>query len=208
MLKTCSKCNEEKEISEFYKRKDGYVLPNCKKCSYEMSKSWRKKTQRGKIKLRDVDYSGITDQKCITCEETKELSHFPKDKRLPIGYRHECKECFNKRNRESYHNPNGTRRKYLVENREDRLRMYKDIKCRKKYGLTIDEVKELHEEQNYKCAICKEKFDVLCVDHNHDTGEVRELLCNNCNSGIGMLKDNVELVKSAYEYLLKHRKEV
>jgi len=63
-----------------------------------------------------------------------------------------------------------------------------------------------------KCSICSAVKSVgnwdLCVDHNHSTGVVRGLLCIKCNRILGSFKDDVKLVKSAFEYLQKYTQEV
>jgi Recombination endonuclease VII len=57
--------------------------------------------------------------------------------------------------------------------------------------------------QDYKCAICGEEKR-LVVDHDHATGDIRALLCDDCNKGLGSFKDNPDnLLKAAY-YLEKH----
>lgn len=66
------------------------------------------------------------------------------------------------------------------------------------------------EEQGGVCAICgkaEEKRKSLCVDHNHATGEVRGLLCSQCNLGIGNLKESEEILESALRYLRTYKKE-
>ena len=64
------------------------------------------------------------------------------------------------------------------------------------------------EKQNGVCAICnkeeKSKNKNLFVDHDHQTGKVRSLLCNNCNSGLGQFNDNLNLLESAVLYLKKY----
>ena len=78
------------------------------------------------------------------------------------------------------------------------------------YGITEAEYELMKEEQHHKCMICKsEGFTIgsnghtekLVVDHDHDTGKVRDLLCHNCNRALGLLQDNVNLIKSAANYL-------
>ena len=82
---------------------------------------------------------------------------------------------------------------------------------KRKYNLTLENYYGLLEYQEHVCAICKtaeprvyqgrETFLPLFVDHCHETGKVRGLLCTKCNSGIGMFKDNIEYLISAISYL-------
>ena len=79
---------------------------------------------------------------------------------------------------------------------------------KRKYGLTLNEYNALRLEQDYKCAICGDHEEVvgkkMYVDHNHDTGKIRKLLCTKCNVGIGMLKDSAEVLLKAAQYLQEH----
>lgn len=72
-----------------------------------------------------------------------------------------------------------------------------------KYGVVHEEVLSQLQRQDSKCAICSASIseDKLCIDHDHDTGELRGLLCSPCNSAIGQLHDDPELVRSALAYL-------
>ena len=91
-----------------------------------------------------------------------------------------------------------------IRNKAHRLR---------KFGLTEEVYEALKLKQNNCCAICKEmetheKYDRVCelsIDHDHDTGKVRGLLCNNCNRGLGFLGDDTETVIEAARYLLEHK---
>ena len=88
-------------------------------------------------------------------------------------------------------------------------------KIRKRYDLSPDDVVKMYKKQNGRCAICGVKGDVfelgfnkrptLAIDHDHRTGKVRELLCIECNLGIGKLKDCWKVVKNAFKYLKKHK---
>lgn len=74
----------------------------------------------------------------------------------------------------------------------------------RKYGLTEEKFNALLESQGGVCAICSQEFKGTrdCnVDHNHETGEVRGLLCHDCNTGIGSLGDDCERLSRAIEYL-------
>jgi hypothetical protein len=87
----------------------------------------------------------------------------------------------------------------------------KDLKLKKAYGISLDEYNELLSKQNGKCAICgvdnngkyRNKSRALAVDHCHTTGKIRGLLCSDCNTGIGLLKDNVNFLQYAIKYLNK-----
>ena len=80
----------------------------------------------------------------------------------------------------------------------------------KKYGLSVLEYTEMITRQNNKCAICGSypdgRWQTLCIDHDHQTGKVRALLCVKCNRVVGLLKDSVELAEKLVLYLAKFRK--
>jgi hypothetical protein len=77
-----------------------------------------------------------------------------------------------------------------------------------KHGITLEQYNNKFILQEGKCDICKKHASAcrraLAVDHNHKTGQIRSLLCDECNRGIGLLGDDVNRLKSAYEYLLRH----
>lgn len=86
----------------------------------------------------------------------------------------------------------------------------RDYDWQYRYGLSPKQYSELYLKQGGKCAICgsqlskdKEYFD---VDHNKETGEVRGLLCNSCNRGLGCFKDNPESLEKAIEYLKENER--
>lgn len=73
----------------------------------------------------------------------------------------------------------------------------------KEYGVTADFVLAVLEHQGGKCAVCTQRFtEPFRVDHDHETGVFRGLLCNKCNLGIGLLGDNVESLRAALTYLI------
>ncbi len=84
----------------------------------------------------------------------------------------------------------------------------------KKYGIGPETYNEMLLKQNNVCAICylpetkiHNKTGLVCklsVDHCHNTGKVRGLLCTKCNTGIGQLSDSPELCINAYNYLKNH----
>ena len=81
----------------------------------------------------------------------------------------------------------------------------KGRKChlKRRYNITPQEYENKLTSQDYKCAICG-KLDSLHIDHCHKTNKIRDLLCRQCNSGLGQFKDNTEFLLKAIDYLRKH----
>jgi hypothetical protein len=75
------------------------------------------------------------------------------------------------------------------------------------YNITQEKYDELSEIQNYLCAICRQESRIkgreLSVDHDHKTNAIRGLLCHKCNVAIGLLDENIEILQSAIDYLIK-----
>lgn len=101
-----------------------------------------------------------------------------------------------------------------VENRSDYLHswyvsrkdLYKERHLQKTYGLSVQDLINLMEDQDFLCAICKKDFNELKpknihIDHCHNSNKIRGILCNNCNMALGLFKDDVEVLKEAIKYL-------
>lgn len=123
-------------------------------------------------------------KKCVACKKELSLNSFGSNKRRKDGLNQYCKKCAQEKNK-------NYRQKYL-------------------YGLTKQEFKDLLEKQENRCAICGTHRDVLTrdlhIDHCHTTGEVRGLLCINCNTGLGSFKDSEDLLTFAITYLESSKK--
>jgi len=79
-------------------------------------------------------------------------------------------------------------------------------KLKHRYGISIEQYEQMLIDQNYRCKICGStdpghKKKHFSVDHCHETGRVRGLLCANCNLTLGYVKDDVALLKSCIGYL-------
>jgi len=83
---------------------------------------------------------------------------------------------------------------------------------KKTFGIDLSVYYEMLESQNGVCAICQgeqggDRYEFLAVDHCHDTGRIRGLLCTNCNHALGWFKDDIARLQRATEYLKEHRGE-
>lgn len=80
----------------------------------------------------------------------------------------------------------------------------RDYDWQYRYGVSPEEYHQLWESQEGKCKICGKELpegEYLSIDHDKETGEVRGLLCKQCNSGLGYFKDNPENLRKAAEYI-------
>jgi|SRR5579859_1671161 len=87
----------------------------------------------------------------------------------------------------------------------ERLKRRKRRSHLKIYGLTLDQYYQMYSTQKGKCAICGISSENFNIDHNHTTGKPRGLLCHWCNLGIGHLRDDINLVRKAVEYLEQYQ---
>lgn len=71
------------------------------------------------------------------------------------------------------------------------------------YDLSLIDFEAMWDDQHGLCAICQETMDKPYVDHSHESGEVRGLLCRSCNSAIGLFKENILSLRRAITYLVK-----
>ena len=91
--------------------------------------------------------------------------------------------------------------------REQDPERYKDRKLRREYGITLEEYRDRLRSQGYRCAICGtddagwRDFD---VDHDHETGMVRGILCSGCNTLLGRARDSVRILLAAAHYLAEN----
>ena len=79
---------------------------------------------------------------------------------------------------------------------------------KRKYGITLDDWNNMFDEQKGCCAICtkhqSQMKQRLHVDHCHESGKVRGLLCTQCNTALGLFYDNTDIIYSAIKYLGSH----
>lgn len=165
----------------------------CKKCGLEKE---------------DFDFFLHYGKRRATCKKcAKQVSekYFQKRKKT-IAYKEGLKKRREQNKKTGYY-----KKRYLVWGRNYTLK--------KKFGITEQDYKTMLIEQKGVCAICgcpetkiaqqnktgEKKLRPLSVDHDHKTGNVRALLCDNCNNGLERFAENIEYLANAISYIEKHR---
>lgn len=125
-------------------------------------------------------------KRCPRCRETKPLEEFNRNRAKKDGRQGTCVPC-------------------MVVLRRTTQRA-SDL--RRRYDMSVEEFNSLEEKQGGVCAVCLRPpasgrwSGRLRIDHNHETSEVRGLLCDPCNLGLGLFSDNPEALMRAAEYLV------
>jgi recombination endonuclease VII len=125
-------------------------------------------------------------KRCPGCGKEKPWSAFPRNKNTRDGLAFYCEECHNQKVRESKERNNAG---YSAYHRKHR------------YGVTKEDIEALLARQDGKCPICRTRPPTH-LDHDHQTGEVRDMLCFGCNGGLGQFQDNINWLIRAVIYLL------
>lgn len=136
-------------------------------------------------------------KRCTGCEVEKPLDSFWRDNRRPEGRLSRCKTCktaaTNRFRKEQgydktryWRNPEGERERHLI----------------RKYGVTLTDYNAMFKAQGGACAVCRRTQErAFDVDHCHETGRVRGLLCTGCNRMIGHAGDRPATLRAAADYL-------
>lgn len=127
-------------------------------------------------------------KRCPTCAEWKPLTEFYKNRSMPDGLNQYCKPCW---------------KEYMRPREIKRVRADPRRPSYQKFGLTRAEFEAMVEAHDGACAICKgnRAKRALHIDHDHETGRIRGLLCGKCNLGLGHARDSVERLRRAIVYL-------
>lgn len=205
-MKTCSSCKVAKPLDEFHKSSkspDGRQY-RCKPCSISAA---RRSAQANPEAKREADRRYQQSEKCKTnrkarregpqreriLEQKRESWYRNHESNLEKLRAREADPEYRRKARERYAkwrkaNPRGERKWWL--------QYY--------YGITLERWDEMVLAQEGRCAICELPAE-LVVDHCHDSGAVRALLCSTCNSGLGHFKDDPVRMRAAASYIDQHR---
>ena len=127
---------------------------------------------------------------CYICKVEKSTDDFYVRNKKTMVLHGSCKECDKARVRKRHlENPARTKNNDL----------------KRMYGITLEEHNKMFDEQSGVCYLCHKPGDgrwkKLCVDHDHKTGKVRKLLCRSCNTALGQVGDNIDLLERMVTYL-------
>lgn len=157
--------------------------------------------ERRKVKALEEAKTAPAEKACTKCGEVKPLSDYSNLCVGKYGKHPQCKICV-----QAYHSG------LYYSNEDYRSNRIKDASIRNrksKYNITEEEFNRLFKSQNYCCAICDVHLDNSRfglrgqLDHCHETMKIRGILCANCNTALGLMKDNKEILMSAIQYLDK-----
>ena len=183
LQKKCILCNQLKSISSFKNMKKLGFKSVCKKCNIPKNypriiELYRQKNNKSTLHkpLNNGKLSNINDpthyRKCTTCGISKPETDY-------YTNHYNCKKCH---------------------------RVYTAISSR---DISREDYLDLEKIQKGKCWICGEeekttrdgKIRKLSIDHNHETGKVRALLCNNCNFALGLVKEDILILRKMIKYI-------
>lgn len=159
---------------------------------------------------------------CNKCKVSKSKLEFGKLSNSPDGLAYYCKAC-KKLEAKKYRDNNfekvsASKKAYIERNKElvasrnkkyrnknkDRIKIVeRERKLKNNYGITTKDYDNLVKQQNHCCLICEKYSEKLVVDHNHDTGKVRGLLCYQCNSAFGLIYEDINILVNMIKYKIK-----
>lgn len=211
--KLCKGCGESKSVDEFYRRKTGYYEALCKPCDIA-DVARRKSAKRAEARAALLALPQLpppTEKRCITCNQVKPIGRFAVHSN---GRRRgQCDDCRKEYLRQYHAHPE--RRAHISADRKAYAAQHPEQQRAKRftrYGLTPEQYDALYDAQQGRCAICGVHKDragvgdvgggnVLCIDHDHETGAIRGLLCTGCNTGLGSFGDDPANLIAALDYL-------
>lgn len=201
--KACTGCKVVKPLTDFHRRstaKDGRQS-RCQECNKAEQRDRYRNQPPGRVRRTVRPYAEMWAEggrRCTGCLEWKTWENFHRKKSGHKGYNPRCILCVSRARASSRRvNLDGARR----GERARRGRTGANYKTR--YGIDREEYERMAREQAGACMTCGQDEKRLVVDHNHRTGKVRDLLCDRCNRGVGVVEEPGELLR-LMAYLVRH----
>jgi len=146
---------------------------------------------------------------CKKCKRELSLEMFSKHPKSKDRLQGSCKECERKWYKSWRARPEVLKRikeqqkQWAKRNVDNRKLNRKKYNLKVNFGISIEDYNKLLLRQNGVCAVCGSNTNrSLAVDHNHETGKVRGLLCGNCNTALGLLRENIQIIEKLKGYLV------
>jgi Zn finger protein HypA/HybF involved in hydrogenase expression len=148
---------------------------------------------------------------CQTCQDARKSTHCGRghpwtgdNLRINAAGKRFCRACVRINASRRYKSPQG--RQYNREHAKRYRKRRREVHLRRMYGISQAEFDAMASRQGGQCAACGiQPSEGLVVDHDHDTGAVRELLCQRCNKVLGLIRDDPELAQQLITYLRRHQ---
>jgi hypothetical protein len=182
MMKRCPSCDQVLPEDAFGRNK---TLPDglscyCRSCSRARSNRWyRESRQRLGKEVRDHSWVPEGFRWCPACRQAVAHEDYTKNSRTATGFGSMCRSCKASADSAAY--------------------FYR------KYKLTRNHVAAMRAAQDDRCAICSEAGPQH-LDHDHQIGVTRQLLCQRCNQGLGLFRDDPAALRAAADYVERHRR--
>lgn len=187
-VKRCPGCDQTKTAAEFSSNKralDG-LQHYCKACTTEKQKvSYRKRKAAQGKSVRERPGTPDGTKYCPHCESIKPHEEFGRNRATKDGLTAYCLPCHNKVGAQNRAKSHGSVRSFHLKRR---------------YGVTEEQVDRLNARQGGVCVICLRRA-AKHVDHSHETGLFRGLLCFSCNGALGQFDDHPWRLREAARYL-------
>lgn len=179
-MRRCADCKALKPFSDYprHRRLPTVMVFTASSASLYVEVPATGDAARRKERSYEPTFRCQTMRRCPACTRVKALDEFPRNRSARGGRGGYCKPCHNAKGKATYTRLYGGTRHYHLQRR---------------YGISAERVEELIAEQGGLCAICLTGKPEH-VDHDHRTGEVRGILCFNCNGGLGQMRDRVDVL--------------
>lgn len=152
---------------------------------------------------------------CKHCTETKDFSFFSVNKGNRGGYAHKCKVCRAEEARllrKGESNTKPSKARLSIEERVKRHNAWaanhrdyqNNYDIFRRYGITLEDRKAMFDQQKGLCSICNKSGDFV-IDHCHKTGKIRSLIHRNCNSALGLIKEDFDMAIGLAKYIQEHK---
>jgi len=198
-MKTCRRCEAEKPAGDFRGQRRA-----CRPCEQAEKAIARAKVDRAPV----IDVL----KTCSKCGEEKACEEFSYDRRAVDGRHAWCNPCArvkaSLRRAERPELQRAATRKYKLKNPEYTRDAFRKYDIQRRFGISAEEYDSKRSSVT-RCAICETEEPGKrgwVLDHCHSSGDVREFLCTQCNTGLGLFKDDPDRLLAAAMYIMRHQK--